>query len=100
IRPPRPAFSPYTTLFRSLRLRSFRDERGRELLDLPRALLASADVQAPVRLLPRWEELLLSHQDRSLVLPDEYSPQVIAVNGEVRSEEHTSELQSRGELVC
>ena len=70
--------------FERLRLRSFRDERSRELLDLPRAPLASADVPAPVRLLPRWEELLLSHKDRTRVLPDEYRSQVIAVNGDVR----------------
>ena len=70
--------------FEALHLRSFRDEAGRELLDLPRAPLASADVPAPPRLLPRWEELLLAHKDRTRVLPDEYRPQVIAVNGEVR----------------
>jgi hypothetical protein len=68
----------------SLRLRTFHDERGRELLDLPRAPLARADVQAPPRLLPRWEELLLAHKDRTRVLPDEYRKQVIAVNGDVR----------------
>jgi Winged helix DNA-binding domain len=70
--------------FESLRLRRFRDDRGRELLDLPRAPLADADVPAPVRLLPRWEELLLSHKDRTRVLPDEYRADVIAVNGDVR----------------
>ena len=70
--------------FDSLRLRSFRDEQGRELLDLPRAPLASGDVPAPPRLLPRWEELLLAHKDRTRVLPDEYRKQVIAVNGDVR----------------
>jgi hypothetical protein len=70
--------------FESLRLRSFSDERGRELLDLARAPLAAGDLPAPPRLLPRWEELLLAHKDRSRVLPDEYRSQVIAVNGDVR----------------
>ena len=70
--------------FESVRLRVFRDERGRELLDLPRAPLAAADVSAPVRLLPRWEELLLAHKDRTRMLPDEYRSQVIAVNRDVR----------------
>jgi hypothetical protein len=70
--------------FESLRLRRFLDEQGRELLDLPRGPLASADVPAPPRLLPRWEELLLAHKDRTRVLPDEYRSQVIAVNGDVR----------------
>jgi hypothetical protein len=70
--------------FESQRLRVFRDERGRELLDLPRAPLADGDVAVPPRLLPRWEELLLAHKDRTRVLPEEYRPQVIAVNGDVR----------------
>jgi hypothetical protein len=63
--------------FEELRLRSFRDERGRELLDLPRAPLAAADVQAPPRLLPRWDELLLAHKDRTRVLPEEHRKAVI-----------------------
>lgn len=70
--------------FDSLRLRTFRDEAGRELLDLPGAPLAAGDVPAPARLLPRWEEILLAHKDRTRVLPDEYRKQVIAVNGDVR----------------
>jgi hypothetical protein len=69
--------------FDSVRLRTFRDEKGRELLDLPRALLAEPSVPAPPRLLPRWEELLLAHKDRSRVLPDEYRKRVIALNGDV-----------------
>jgi winged helix DNA-binding protein len=68
----------------SMRLRTFRDENGRELLDLPRAPLADGDVPAPMRLLPRWEEILLAHKDRTRVLPEEYRKQVIAVNGDVR----------------
>jgi hypothetical protein len=70
--------------FDALRLRTFRDESGRELLDLPRAPLADGDVSAPPRLLPRWEEALLAHKDRTRVLPEEYRKQVIAVNGDVR----------------
>jgi hypothetical protein len=67
----------------SMRLRSFRDKNGRELLDLPRAPLADASTPAPPRLLPRWEELLLAHKNRSRVLPDEYRKTVIALNGDV-----------------
>jgi hypothetical protein len=64
-------------------LRRFRDERGRELLDLPRAPLPSADLPAPVRLLPKWDNLLLSHDDRTRVLPEEYRKLMIAKNGDV-----------------
>ncbi|HSI97341.1 MAG TPA: winged helix DNA-binding domain-containing protein [Gaiellaceae bacterium] len=66
-----------------LQPRRFRDELGRELLDLPRAPLPPADTPAPVRLLPRWDSLLLAHDDRRRVLPDEYRKVVIARNGDV-----------------
>jgi len=70
--------------FERLRLRTFRDEQGRELLDLPRAPLAAADAPAPPRLLPRWDELLLAHKDRTRVLPDEHRKTVIHKNGDVQ----------------
>ena len=51
------------------RLRAFRDERGRELLDLPDAPIATGDEPAPLRFLPWFDNLLLGHDDRSRVLP-------------------------------
>ncbi len=64
-------------------LRRFRDESGLELLDLPRAPLPAADVPAPVRFLPKWDNLLLAFADRRRVLPEEYRKTVIAKNGDV-----------------
>lgn len=58
-------------------LRRFRDERGRELYDLPRAPLPGAESPAPVRLLPRFDNLLLSHHDRNRVIADEHRGDVI-----------------------
>jgi len=58
-------------------LRRFRDERGRELLDLPRAPLPPADTVAPVRFLPRYDNLVLSHADRTRVIADEHRGAVI-----------------------
>jgi len=60
-----------------VRLRHFEDEQGRELLDLPRAPLPAADTPAPVRFLPKFDALLLSHDDRSRVIPPEYQGVVI-----------------------
>jgi hypothetical protein len=65
-------------------LRRFRDEHGRELYDLPRAPLPGADARVPVRFLPRFDNLVLSHKDRTRVLPEEYRPEVID-GGWVRS---------------
>jgi Winged helix DNA-binding domain len=58
-------------------LARFRDERGRELVDLPRAPRPSADTPAPVRLIPRFDNLILSHKDRNRVLADEHRGLVI-----------------------
>jgi hypothetical protein len=65
-----------------LELRRFRDEHDRELYDLPRAPLPPADTPAPVRLLPRFDNLVLSHDDRRRVLSDEHRAMVIQ-GGEV-----------------
>lgn len=67
-----------------LRLRRFRDERGRELLDLPRAPLPPAATEAPPRFLPMWDSVLLAHRDRSRILSDAYRKTVIRRGGEVQ----------------
>ena len=66
-----------------LSLRSFRDELGRELYDLPRAAIPPGDTPAPARLLPRFDSLVLSHDDRRRVISDEHRGAVIE-GGEVR----------------
>jgi len=64
-------------------LRRFRDERGRELLDVPRAPLPDAETPAPVRFLPKWDNVLLAFADRTRVLPERYRKTVIRMNGDV-----------------
>ncbi len=49
-------------------LRTYRDERGRELFDLPDATIQDADLPAPVRFLPDYDNALLSHDDRSRII--------------------------------
>lgn len=54
----------------------YRDEGGRELLDLPGAPSPDADTPAPVRFLPHWEATLLVHARRTGILPEEHRPRV------------------------
>src|SRR2546429_4910036 len=76
-RPPRSALSPYTTLFRS-KLRALADRASADLRDLG---LAARTVTVKLR------DADFTTRQASRTLPE-------------RSEEHTSELQSRLHLVC
>src|SRR5260221_3819627 len=74
-RPPRSTLFPYTTLFRSLVVENQLVEKG--------ALLAELDHRELDR------RIAASSMELDAALP-----------GTVRSEEHTSELQSHSDLVC
>ena len=49
---------------------TFRDERGRELLDLPDAPRPHADTPAPVRFLPAFDNAILGYHDRGRIIDD------------------------------
>jgi hypothetical protein len=51
-------------------LRTYRDEGGRELWDLPEANLADPDAPAPVLFLPEYDNAILGYADRSRIIPD------------------------------
>src|SRR3712207_7858923 len=88
-RPPRSTLFPYTTLFRS------------DVDSLGRAIPGNGAAQAIVdaddgSACPRHQPLL----DRRVVLHRPVPVEVVRRDVEERSEEHTSELQSRQYLVC
>ncbi|MEA2530686.1 MAG: hypothetical protein QOG89_2330, partial [Thermomicrobiales bacterium] len=72
------------------RLLTFRDQRGRELLDVPDAPRPDPGTPAPPRFLPDVDNLLLGHADRSRIISDEFRKLIgigkptVLVNGFVR----------------
>lgn len=67
----------------------FRDERGRELLDLPDAPRPDRDTPAPVRFLPAFDNAILGYQDRGRIIDDAHrglsvaGERVVLVDGRV-----------------
>src|SRR5689334_24185398 len=83
-RPPRSTLFPYTTLFRSSHHGPI---KGDQLAAI------EAEVNAHV-----WENLPIA--TRQMAYKDAVAAGAMALFGEKRSEEHTSELQSQFHLVC
>lgn len=57
---------------------------GRVLLDLPGMPVPAPDTPVPVRFLPVWDNALLSHKDRSRILPEQYRSRAILSGGRVQ----------------
>jgi hypothetical protein len=68
---------------------TFRDERGRELIDLPDAPRPDPDTPAPVRFLPSFDNAILGYHDRSRIIDTDHrglsvaGARVVLVDGRV-----------------
>src|SRR5690606_41704513 len=85
--PPRSPLFPYTTLFRSFVLSEADDEQPAQIAYYPDAFSPGSQ-RVLRRLFP------------DAVLADAADAECFGLNAVSRSEEHTSELQSRENIVC
>src|SRR5690606_40464753 len=83
-RPPRSTLFPYTTLFRSL-------PNSDSTLRMARRKSSASAILSSTSAVPPGGSIMAAATSQDAIM---------AYWGEVRSEEHTSELQSRENLVC
>ncbi len=62
-------------------LRTFRDEQGSELFDLPGAPRPDPETPAPVRLIAEFDNLILSHADRTRIVSEAARQRLYSRNG-------------------
>ena len=62
------------------RLRAFRDESGRELLDVADGILPDPEFPAPVRFLPVYDNVTLAHADRSRIVDDHHRKRLLTLD--------------------
>ena len=64
-------------------LRVYRSESGRELFDLPEAPRPDPELPLPVRFVAEYDNLILSHADRTRVISDAARKTIASRNGQV-----------------
>src|SRR3954451_12855461 len=61
---------------------SHRDEKGRELIDLPGQTIPPADTPLPPRFLGNWDQPLLAYAERDRIIPPEIQPLKLTLSGD------------------
>ena len=59
----------------------YRNEQGQELFDMPEAPMPPVDTPAPVRFLPGFDNILLSHKNRTRIISEERRRAISSKNG-------------------
>jgi hypothetical protein len=80
-----PRVAPIAASLERLTVRTFRDESGKLLYDLPRGALPDPETPSPPRLVPRFDNLVLSHADRTRILGDVPPSRIVTNNGLVHA---------------
>ena len=61
---------------------AYRDEHGRELIDLPDQPLPPPTTHLPPRFLAHWDQPLLAYADRDRIIPPEVQPLKLTLSGD------------------
>jgi hypothetical protein len=72
-------------LFDALELVTFTDDAGKTLYDVPDGPRPDPETPAPVRFLPEFDNVLLSHAKRERIIADEHKPAVYTKNLRVKA---------------
>jgi Winged helix DNA-binding domain len=95
-------------VFERLPLMRLRDDQGRELFDLPDAPRPDEETPAPVRFLAEFDNLILSHADRTRVIAradwqtmmdSRLAPRAVLVDGYVRATWKIPEQRGAADLL-
>lgn len=68
--------SAVTESLTRLDLRTYEGPAGKTLFDLPHLSIPDPEAKAPVRLIPTWDAILLTHVRRTQILPEKFRPLV------------------------
>src|SRR3712207_9329751 len=97
-RPPRSTLFPYTTLFRSPQSDSAQEVSGSTLSTFP--MKVEPRVGREKLFGNQFAYFEFDHPEGAQVIRHQFTVKTWELNWDLRSEEHTSELQSRQYLVC
>jgi hypothetical protein len=64
---------------------TYKDPKGTVLLDVPNMPIPDGDTPAPIRLIPEYDNLVIGHDQRARILPDEHYKKIFLSAARVRA---------------